>query len=142
MAVRAGKETHTMPRANTTGRAELDLQVVEGHPQLVTFALEKHWEPVEGSRKRGWRGACGLLSIKTRPQRQPEEEVELVHCPHCIWTEKFPGAATCGLALLPPPPSFPRDPRENKPSTCRMVCKHSLFLWSRMKSKTCVCLVL
>ena len=26
---------------------------MEDQPQLVTFALEKHWEPVEGSQERG-----------------------------------------------------------------------------------------
>ena len=75
---------------------------MEDQPQLVTFALEKHWEPVEGSQERG--GALRLLSIRTRPQRQPEAKAELVYCSHSIWTRKFTGAATCGLALHSPAP--------------------------------------
>ena len=42
-----GRKICRMPGAYTTGRADLDWQVVQGHPQLVTFALEKHWEPME-----------------------------------------------------------------------------------------------
>lgn len=88
-ALGAVKETPRMPWACMTGRSHLDQQVMEGTPELVKFALERNWEPLEG----GWKWGqpeelMGVLSIRTRPQRQREEKVELLHwCPRS-WNEK------------------------------------------------------
>lgn len=119
-------------------RTDLDRQEVEDQPQLVTFALEKHWEPVEGSQKEA--GALRLLSIRTRPSATGSKS----RAAPLLSTLSGPGDSQelqpVGW-LCPSPHPFPGLPGKRSLLFAGWFVNTPSFFPSRMKSKKCVCLL-
>lgn len=95
-----------MPWVNTAGRTDLDWQEWEDQNfKASDICSEKHWGLWKAARKEA--GALRLLSIRTRPSKATGSKSRAAPLLYSIWTRRFTGAATCGLALPSPSPSFP-----------------------------------
>lgn len=100
MTVGAMKEHHRRPWVSVTVRCNLNGQVTEDQPELVTFALEKTLEPVEGGWERG--GPAELVTCTgTWPLKVTKQKVEAIYFHHCIWAEKSMMSCNLWHSLCP-----------------------------------------